>query len=145
MPTSIPAQPLYVPVIDYQQHPEASIWVLPKSATLSSSGDNWHFEVQRQPAHHTGEHRHSMHLVTMVTSRTLINQSIDGQLQRNLVGQNNAFILPAGYRAFSFPYKFISEPARTVGAELLINFLVLPYSLLPTPLMLMVFTVRTSL
>ena len=96
MPTSIPAQPLYVPVIDYQQHPEASIWVLPKSATLSSSGDNWHFEVQRQPAHHTGEHRHSMHLVTMVTSRTLINQSIDGQLQRNLVGQNNAFILPAG-------------------------------------------------
>lgn len=96
MPTSISAQPLYVPVIDYQQYPEASIWVLPKSATLSSSGDNWHFELQRQPAHHTGEHRHSMHLVTMVTSKTLINQSIDGQLQRNLVGQNNAFILPAG-------------------------------------------------
>ncbi len=96
MATSIPPQPEDVPIIDYQQHPEASIWVLPKSATLSSSGENWHFEVQRQPAHHTGEHRHSMHLVTMVTSGTSINQSIDGQLQRNLVGQNNAFILPAG-------------------------------------------------
>jgi AraC family transcriptional regulator len=96
MSTSIPAQPEKIPVIDYQQHPEASILVLPKSATLSVSGQNWHFEVQRQPTHRTGEHRHSMHLVTMVTSGTSINQSIDGQLQRNLVGQNNAFILPAG-------------------------------------------------
>jgi AraC family transcriptional regulator len=96
MPTSIPAQG-DIPVIDYQQYPEASILVLPKSATLSISGENWHFEVQHQPTHQTGEHRHSMHLVTMVTSGTSINQSIDGQLQRNLVGQNNAFILPAGY------------------------------------------------
>ena len=96
MATSIPPQLGDVPVIDYQQYPEASILVLPKSAILSSSGENWHFEVQRQPAHHTGEHRHSMHLVTMVTSGTSINQSIDGLLQRNLVGQNNAFILPAG-------------------------------------------------
>lgn len=91
-----PAQPENIPIIDYQQQPSASNLVLPKSAILSSSSEYWHFEVQRQPPHETGEHRHNMHLVTMVTSKTPINQSIDGQLQRNLVGENNAFILPAG-------------------------------------------------
>lgn len=85
-----------VPVIDYHSSPEASNLVLPKSATLSSSSGDWHFEVQRQPAHETGEHRHQMHLVTMVTSHTPINQAIDGRWSRDLVGQNNLFILPAG-------------------------------------------------
>ena len=35
-------------------------------------------------------------ILTMVTSGTPINQTIDGHSQRNLVGHNNAFILPAG-------------------------------------------------
>jgi AraC family transcriptional regulator len=72
--------------------------VLPKSAIVSS-GVQWrdlHFEVQQQPAHDTGEHRHQMHIITMVTSGTPFNQVINGQTQRNLVGQNNTFILPAG-------------------------------------------------
>jgi AraC family transcriptional regulator len=71
---------------------------LPKSAKLST-GTQWrdfHFEVQQQPAHDTGEHLHEMHILTMVTSATSIDQSIDGKSQRNLVGHNNAFILPAG-------------------------------------------------
>ncbi len=87
-----------IPVLDYHEQPEASNLVLPRSATLSSSTQwgHWHFEVQQQPAHDTGEHLHQMHIVTMVTSGTPINQSIDGQSERNLVGQNNAFILPAG-------------------------------------------------
>ncbi|BAZ14643.1 AraC family transcriptional regulator [Calothrix sp. NIES-4071] len=85
-----------VPVIDYHSSPEASNLVLPKPAIHQITCKDWHFEIQRQPAHDTGEHRHNMNLVTMVTSKTPINQSIDGQTQRNLVGDNNLFILPAG-------------------------------------------------
>jgi AraC family transcriptional regulator len=87
-----------IPVLSYEAQPEASNLVLPKSANLST-GTQWrdfHFEIQQQPAHDTGEHRHQMHILTMVTSGTPINQAIDGQSQRNLVGHNNAFILPAG-------------------------------------------------
>jgi AraC family transcriptional regulator len=93
-----PVQPKEIPVLDYGEQPEASNLVLPKSAALSSPAQwtHWHFEVQQQPAHDTGEHRHQMHILTMVTSGTPVNQSIDGQSEHNLVGQNNAFILPSG-------------------------------------------------
>jgi AraC family transcriptional regulator len=86
------------PVLDYAAQPEASDLVLPQSATLST-GSQWldsHFEIQQQPAHDTGEHSHQMHILTMVTSSTPIDQTIDGQSQRNLVGKNNIFLLPAG-------------------------------------------------
>jgi AraC family transcriptional regulator len=85
-------------VLDYEARPEASDLVLPESAKFST-GKQWqdfHFEIQRQPVHDTGEHCHKMHVLTMVTSSTPINQTIDGQSQRNLMGHNNAFILPAG-------------------------------------------------
>jgi AraC family transcriptional regulator len=98
MTTDKPVQPVEIPVLDYGEQPEASNLVLPKSASFSSPAD-WtqlHFEVQQQPAHDTGEHRHQMNILTMVTSETPINQSIDGQSKCNLVGQNNAFILPSG-------------------------------------------------
>jgi AraC family transcriptional regulator len=85
-----------VTVIDYHTSPEASNLVLPKPATCQITCKDWHFETQRQPAHDTGEHRHNMSLITMVTSKTPINQSIDGQTKKNLVGDNNVFILPAG-------------------------------------------------
>lgn len=93
---SVPTQ--NIPVLDYGEQPEASNLVLPKSASFSSPVQraDLHFEVQQQPAHDTGEHRHQMHILTMITSDTPIDQSIDGQVQRHLVGQNNAFILPAG-------------------------------------------------
>jgi AraC family transcriptional regulator len=87
-----------LPVLDYGAQPEASRLVLPKSAQLSTDL-RWrdvHFEIQQQPAHDTGDHRHQMHILTMVTSSTPINQAIDGKSQQNLVGHNNAFILPAG-------------------------------------------------
>lgn len=87
-----------IPVLSYEAQPEASNLVLPKSARFST-GSQWrdfHFEVQQQPAHDTGEHRHQMHILTIVTSGTPINQAIDGRSQQNLVGHNNAFILPAG-------------------------------------------------
>ncbi|MEM6253562.1 MAG: AraC family transcriptional regulator [Cyanobacteria bacterium P01_D01_bin.156] len=86
------------PVLSYGADPEASQLVLPKSAKLST-GSQWkdfYFEIQKQPAHDTGEHYHQMHILTMVTSGTPINQAIDGRSQKNLVGHNNAFILPAG-------------------------------------------------
>jgi AraC family transcriptional regulator len=85
-------------VLDYAAEPEASNLVLPQPARLST-GTQWqgiHFEIQQQPAHDTGNHRHQMHILTMVTSSTPINQTIDGHSQHNLVGHNNAFILPAG-------------------------------------------------
>jgi AraC family transcriptional regulator len=87
-----------IPVLNYEAQPEASNLVLPKSAKLSTGSQlqDFHFEIQQQPAHDTGEHRHQMHILTMVTSGTPIDQAIDGQTQRNLVGHNNAFILPAG-------------------------------------------------
>lgn len=87
-----------IPVLDYGEQPEASNLVLPKSASFSSPAQwtDLHFEAQQQPAHDTGDHRHQMHILTMITSDTPINQSIDGQFQHHLVGQNNAFILPAG-------------------------------------------------
>ncbi len=85
-----------VTVIDYHSSPEASNLVLPEPAISQITCKDWHFETQRQPAHDTGEHCHNMNLITMVTSRTPINQSIDRQMQRNLVGDNNMFILPAG-------------------------------------------------
>jgi AraC family transcriptional regulator len=93
---SVPTQ--NIPVLDYGDQPEASNLVLPKSASFSSSAQwtDLHFEVQQQPTHDTGEHRHQMHILTMITSDTPINQLIDGQFQRHLGGQNNAFILPAG-------------------------------------------------
>jgi AraC family transcriptional regulator len=92
-----PVQPKEIPVLNYDDQPEASNLVLPKaSALLSTHWDSCHFEVQQQPAHDTGDHCHQMHIVTMVTSATSINQFIDGQSRNNLVGQNNAFILPAG-------------------------------------------------
>jgi AraC family transcriptional regulator len=86
-----------IPVLDYQRKPDASNLVLPKSPTLHSGvrGHNWHFEVQNQPAHDTAEHRHKMHIVTMVTSGTPVDQYIDGRWESNLIGQNNIFILPA--------------------------------------------------
>ena len=87
-----------IALLDYGTKPEASNLVLPVSAKLST-GAQWHdfhFETQQQPAHDTGEHRHQMHILTMVTSGTPINQTIDGQPKRNLAGHNNAFILPAG-------------------------------------------------
>jgi AraC family transcriptional regulator len=93
-----PIRPEDVSVLNYEAQPEASNLVLPTSAKISS-GSQWrdfHFEIQQQPAHDTGEHRHQMHILTMVTSGTPINQAIDGQAQQNLVGHNNAFILPAG-------------------------------------------------
>jgi AraC family transcriptional regulator len=93
-----PVQPNQIPILDYDKQPAASNLVLPRSAAFSSSA-RWthlHFEVQQQPVHDTGEHRHQMHILTMVTSSTPINQSIDGKSQYHLVGQNNAFILPAG-------------------------------------------------
>jgi AraC family transcriptional regulator len=91
-------QPEDAPLLDYEAQPEASNLVLPKSARLST-GSQWrdfHFEIQQQPAHDTGEHRHQMHILAMVTSSTPIDQAIDGKFQQNLVGHNNAFILPAG-------------------------------------------------
>ncbi|NDJ19414.1 helix-turn-helix transcriptional regulator [Myxacorys almedinensis] len=90
--------PQKIPVLDYGDQPEASKLVLPKSASFSSPAQwtDLHFEVQQQPTHDTGEHLHQMHILTMITSDTPINQSINGQFQRHLVGQNNAFILPAG-------------------------------------------------
>jgi AraC family transcriptional regulator len=93
-----PAHPQKIPVLDYGKQPEASNLVLPKSASFSSPAqwNHWHFEVQQQPAHDTGYHCHQMHILTMVTSGTPINQSIEGQSQHHLVGQNNVFILPAG-------------------------------------------------
>lgn len=93
-----PVQQKEIRVLDYNDQPEASNLILPRSAALSSGSlwSQWHFEVQQQPAHNTGEHCHQMHIVTAVTSGTPINQSIDGQSQSNLVGQNNTFILPAG-------------------------------------------------
>ncbi len=93
-----PVQLNKIPLLDYGEHPEASNLVLPKSAAFSSSAQwtDWHFEVQHQPVHDTGEHRHQMHILTMVTSVTPINQSINGKYQHHLAGQNNAFILPAG-------------------------------------------------
>jgi AraC family transcriptional regulator len=93
-----PVQFNQIPVLDYGEHPEASNLVLPKSAAFSSSAQwtHLHFEVQQQSAHDTGEHRHQMHILTMVTSNTPINQEIDGKSQYHLEGQNNAFILPAG-------------------------------------------------
>jgi AraC family transcriptional regulator len=93
-----PIQPEDAPVLNYEAQPEASNLVLPKSAKLST-GSQWrdfHFEIQQQPAHDTGEHRHQMHILTMVTSSTPINQAIDGKSRRHLVGHHNAFILPAG-------------------------------------------------
>jgi AraC family transcriptional regulator len=93
-----PAQPNPIPVLDYREQSEASNLVLPQSAAFSSSAQwtHCHFEVQKQPAHDTGEHRHQMHILTMVTSATAINQAIDGKSQYHLGGQNNVFILPAG-------------------------------------------------
>jgi len=93
-----PVQPNQIRVLDYGKQPAASNLVLPKSAAFSSSAQwtHLHFEVQQQPAHDTGEHRHQIHILTMVTSGTPINQLIDGKSQYHLVGQNNAFILPAG-------------------------------------------------
>jgi AraC family transcriptional regulator len=97
MPSEKPAQPQEIPVLNYDDQPEASNLVLPKASPLFIAHQNhWHFEIQQQPAHDTGEHRHQMHMVTMITSGTAINQSIEGQQQQNLVGQNNAFVLPAG-------------------------------------------------
>jgi AraC family transcriptional regulator len=93
-----PIQQEGIPLLNYEAQPDASNLVLPKLAQLST-GSRWrdfHFEIQQQPAHDTGEHRHQMHILTMVTSGTPIDQAIDGQTQRNLVGHNNAFILPAG-------------------------------------------------
>jgi AraC family transcriptional regulator len=93
-----PMQPEEALILNYEAQPEASNLVLPKSAKLST-GSQWrdfHFEVQQQPAHDTGEHRHYMHILAMVTSSTPINQAIDGKIQQNLVGHHNAFILPAG-------------------------------------------------
>ncbi len=98
MSAKTPIQSEDIPVLNYEVQPEASNLVLPNSATLST-GTQWpdfHFETQQQPAHDTGEHRHHMHILTMVTSGTPINQAIDGQSRQHLVGQNNAFILPAG-------------------------------------------------
>ncbi|MFB2981210.1 helix-turn-helix domain-containing protein [Microseira sp. BLCC-F43] len=91
-----PVQPKHTPVLNYNEQPEASNLILPKSPVSSVHWNHWHFEVQQQPAHDTGDHRHQMHIVTMVTSGTAINQSIDGQSHSNLVGQNNTFILAAG-------------------------------------------------
>jgi AraC family transcriptional regulator len=86
-----------IPILNYDDRADASNLILPESPALSSDGWNrWHFEVQQQPAHDTGDHCHQMHIVTMVTSGTTINQSIDGQFRSNLVGHNNVFILPAG-------------------------------------------------
>lgn len=87
-----------IPLLDYEAQPEASNLVLPKSAQLTT-GKQWHdlhFEVQQQPAHDTGDHRHQMNILTLITSPTPICQSIDGQTQHQLIGPNNAFILPAG-------------------------------------------------
>ncbi|MBW4550715.1 MAG: AraC family transcriptional regulator [Aphanocapsa sp. GSE-SYN-MK-11-07L] len=91
-------QPEDVAVLDYEAHPEASDLVLHGSSTLST-GSRWrdfHLEIHHQPAHDTGEHLHKMHILTMVTSSTPINQAIDGQSQQCTSGHNNAFILPAG-------------------------------------------------
>lgn len=87
-----------IPVLNYEEQPESSNLVLPKPAMVSSLAQwhDLHFEIQQQPPHDTGEHRHQMHILTMITSKTPINQVIDEQSQRNLVGKNNAFILPAG-------------------------------------------------
>jgi len=87
-----PVQPNQIRVLDYGKQPAASNLVLPKSAAFSSSAQwtHLHFEVQQQPAHDTGEHRHQIHILTMVTSGTPINQLIDGKSQYHLVGQNNA-------------------------------------------------------
>lgn len=98
MPTAKKRHPNHLPILDYEAQPEASNLVLPKSANLST-GDRWrdfHFEIQQQPAHDTEEHCHKMHILTMITSGTPVNQTIEGQLQQHLVGHNNAFVLPAG-------------------------------------------------
>jgi AraC family transcriptional regulator len=93
-----PVRSHHIPVLNYGEQPAASNLVLPKPAVFSSFAQwsHLHFEVQKQPVHDTGEHRHQMHILTMVTSGTPINQSIDGKSQYHLVGQNNVFILPAG-------------------------------------------------
>ncbi|MGL5063766.1 MAG: hypothetical protein ACRC62_27585, partial [Microcoleus sp.] len=62
-----------IPILNYGDRADASNLVLPKSPLLSSDRWNrWHFEVQRQPVHDTGNHCHQMHIVTMVTSGTTI-------------------------------------------------------------------------
>lgn len=87
-----------ITILDYKSQPQASNLVLPESAKFSTDRQwrDFHFEIQQQPAHDTGEHCHQMHIITMVTSTTPINQAINGEFQRNLVGCNNIFILPAG-------------------------------------------------
>lgn len=90
--------PKDVAILDYEAQPEASDLIMRKSSILST-GSRWqdfHFETHHQPAHDTGEHLHKMHILTMMTSSTPINQAIEGKSQHNLVGRNNAFILPAG-------------------------------------------------
>lgn len=95
-----------IPLLDYHQRSTASDLVLPQAAVVSSLDRwaDWHFEVQQQPAHDTGEHLHQMHIITLVTSPTPITQTIDGRSERNLAGcvgaaspeENRVFILPAG-------------------------------------------------
>jgi AraC family transcriptional regulator len=87
-----------IPVIDYHFSPEASNLVLPKPAIRQITCKDWHFETQRHSLRSNSKfihcRGHNMTLITMVTSKTPINQSIDGQTQHNLVGDNNVFILP---------------------------------------------------
>ncbi|AFY96485.1 helix-turn-helix domain-containing protein [Chamaesiphon minutus] len=98
MTAAKPVQLDRIPVLDYRKQPGASNLVLPQAAMVSNldRSNQWHFEVQQQPAHDTGAHLHQMHIVTMVTSGTSINQSIEGKFQQNLAGSNNIFMLPAG-------------------------------------------------
>lgn len=97
MDSSLPSRSS-IPTLDYRSQPDASDLILPSSARISSESrwNNIHFEVQRQPAYDTGEHIHNMHILTMVTSDTTIDQKIDGNSRCGLAGKNNAFLLPAG-------------------------------------------------
>jgi AraC family transcriptional regulator len=78
-----------IPLLSYEAEPEASNLVLPQAAQLSTKSQwrDFHLEIQQQPAHDTGEHRHQMHTLTMVTSGAPINQAIEGNFRRCVVHQ----------------------------------------------------------
>ena len=97
MNSSLPSQD-DIATLDYRAQPNASDLILPKTAILSSE-ERWndiHFEMQRQPAHDTGQHVHNMHILTMVTSDTDLDQTMDEKSQYGLNSRDKAFILPAG-------------------------------------------------
>lgn len=62
--------------------------------SIASSDGNWYFGRQKQTAFDTGEHRHNVHIVTMITSETSVEQFVDRQLIKHSTGLNRTFVLP---------------------------------------------------